>query len=160
MVRMRNNIHEVRAFRRKWKRAGVDSVRVRDDLSGLPGVSLRSDEGRKHKPRSCFFLWRGPLCVQAAGTIIPCPYYHGSEPFGDLRKQTALEAWNAEPMVQLRAAHRKHDFSQHPICAHCPRHQPHPVLASMSFFVTTWHIRRLIPNFEHIQRTLGWKLVE
>jgi radical SAM protein with 4Fe4S-binding SPASM domain len=160
MVRMRNNNHEVRAFRRKWKRAGVDSVRVRDDLSGLPGVSLRSGKSRKHMPRSCFFLWRGPLCVQAAGTVIPCPYYHGSEPFGDLRKQTTLEAWNSEPMAQLRAAHQRRDFSRYPICARCPRHQPYPALASLSFFITTWHIRRILPKLEHIQRVLGWKLVE
>jgi radical SAM protein with 4Fe4S-binding SPASM domain len=108
----------------------------------------------------CFFLYRGPLCVQAAGTILPCPYYHGEEPFGDLRRQTALQAWNSEPMVRLREAHKKHDLSKYPICARCPRHQPHTLLASIGFFMNTHHIRRIIPKFENVQRRLGWKLVE
>jgi len=159
MVRMRTTLHQVKAFKRRWRKPGVDSVRVRDDLSGLPGIALPSAPRRRPR-RPCFFLWRGPLCVQAAATLIPCPYYHGSGPFGDLRRQTALEAWNSEPMVALRTAHLKKDLSPYPICERCPRHQPHPLLASLSFFITTDHIRRLLPRLEDLQRVIGWKLVE
>jgi hypothetical protein len=160
MVRMRTTLHQVDAFKRRWRKPGVDSVRVRDELSGLPGISLPSGAHRRRVGRPCFFLWRGPLCVQAAATLIPCPYYHGSEPFGDLRSQSALEAWNSEAMVALRAAHLKHDLHQYPICARCPRHQPHPLLACLSFFITTDHIRRVLPRLEDLQRMIGWKLVE
>jgi radical SAM protein with 4Fe4S-binding SPASM domain len=136
MIRMKNNDGQVEAFRRRWRRAGVDAVRVRDDLSG------------------------GPLFVQAAGAVIPCPYYHGSAPFGDLNRQSAREIWASEPMQQLRAAHLRGDLSQYPVCRRCPRHQPHALLAIVSFFVTTWHIRRVFPALEDIQRRLGWKFFE
>lgn len=155
-----DNQRRIRRFRLRWKRAGVDAVRVRDDLSG----SFEASRGNhRHPPdveRPCFFLWRGPLFVQAAGTIIPCPYYHESQPFGDLRRQTALEAWNSKPMRDLREAHLRGDFSRYPTCARCPRHQPHRLLASLSFFVTTGHIRRIFPRLEDVQRKLGWKLFE
>ena len=160
MVRMRTTLHQVHEFKRRWRKPGVDSIRVRDDLSGLPGISLPAGSHWRRGRRPCFFLWRGPLCVQAAATLIPCPYYHGSGPFGDLRRQTSLEAWNSEAMVALRAAHLKRDLSQYPICGRCPRHQPHRLLASLSFFITTDHIRRLLPRLEDLQRIIGWKLVE
>jgi MoaA/NifB/PqqE/SkfB family radical SAM enzyme len=157
MIRMKNNAGDVHAFRKKWRRPGVDSVRVRDDLSGLSGISQKRAQ-REHRP--CFFLWRGPLFVQASGKMIPCPYYHGAEPFGDLKRQTALEAWNSEPMTNLRQAHVRGDVSKYPICARCPRYQPHPVLACVSFIVSTHHIRRFFPRLEDIQRLFGWKLFE
>jgi hypothetical protein len=84
MIRMRTTLHQVHEFKRRWRKPGVDSIRVRDELSGLPGNSLPSGAHRRRVSRPCFFLWRGPLCVQAAATLTPCPYYHGSEPFGDL----------------------------------------------------------------------------
>jgi radical SAM protein with 4Fe4S-binding SPASM domain len=158
MIRMNNNDGQIEAFRRKWRRPGVDAVRVRDDLSGGPGASLTSPGTRTHRP--CFFLWRGPLFVQAAGAVIPCPYYHGSTPFGDLNRQSAREIWASESMQQLRSAHLRGDLSQYPICRRCPRHQPHALLAVASFFVTTWHIRRVFPALEDIQRRFGWKLFE
>jgi radical SAM protein with 4Fe4S-binding SPASM domain len=160
MIRMRNNLDQIGTFRRKWRREGIDVVRVRDDLSGNyhePPLHLRSAP-RSRRP--CFFLWRGPLFVQAAGTVIPCPYYHGTPPVGDLRHQTAREVWASEPMRKLRAAHVKGDLSQYPICKRCPRYQPHPLLGALSFFVTTWHIRRVFPVLENLQRRIGRKFFE
>jgi radical SAM protein with 4Fe4S-binding SPASM domain len=160
MVLMRNNASEIGAFRTKWMRPGVNSIRVRDDLSGFAEVRVEGKRSLPGASRPCFFLWRGPLFVQARGTIIPCPYYLESEPFGDLRLQTLSEAWNSEQMQSLRAAHLNGDLSRYPVCAKCPRHQPHPILASLSFFVTTHHIRRVIPRLEDLQRRLGLKFVE
>ncbi|MBZ5537607.1 MAG: radical SAM protein [Acidobacteriia bacterium] len=159
-IEQRNDPLKIRQFRRRWKQAGVDTIRVKDDLSGQ---TPNGSGPRRHKPdatRPCFFLWRGPLFVQAGGTIIPCPYYHGAGPFGDLHRQTALEAWNSEPMRRLRDAHLKGDLSQYPVCANCPRHQPHRLLASLGFFVTTGQIRRIFPKLEDVQRRFGWKLFE
>lgn len=161
MIRMKNNLDQVEQFVHRWKRPGVDVVRVRDDLSGLPGASLGTKrQNASATKRPCFFLWRGPLFVQASGTVIPCPYYHGSGPFGDLKRQTALEAWNSQSMVALRAAHLRGDLSAYPVCARCPRHQPTRLLAHVSFFVTTWHIRRIFPKLESLQRKLKFKLFE
>jgi hypothetical protein len=92
--------------------------------------------------------------------MIPCPYYHGSPPFGDLAAQSVPEAWNSEAMRALRSAHLRWDLSGFPVCDGCPRHQPHPILASAGFFVNTHHIRRVLPRLEDIQRRFGWKLVE
>jgi MoaA/NifB/PqqE/SkfB family radical SAM enzyme len=160
MVLLKNNAREVHAFRRRWRRPGVDTVRVRNDLSGLPGISLQDRRVRSPAKRPCFFLWRGPIFVQAAGTLLPCPYYHGSHPFGDLRFQNGLEAWNSKEMQALRMAHSRRDLSRYPVCLRCPRHQPHPILAALSFFVNTHNIRRLLPWIERLQARLKVTLFE
>ena len=87
--------------------------------------------------------------------MIPCPYYHGSLPFGDLRTQTVEQAWNSAGMKELRQAHVKGDLSRFPICARCPRYQPHPLLAAASFAAGTGTIRKYIPVAERIQNALG-----
>jgi MoaA/NifB/PqqE/SkfB family radical SAM enzyme len=160
MVRMMNNRDQVRRFRSRWKRPGVDAIRVRDDLSGIPGITIAASRQRSQRRRPCFFLWRGPLFVEASGTVIPCPYYHGTSPFAEVRNHSALEAWNAPAMRDLRAAHLKRDLTAYPICRACPRHQPVWLLACASFFVNTHHIRRFFPRLENIQRRLGLKLFE
>lgn len=160
MVLLRTNAQDVHAFRRRWSRSGVDAVRVRNDLSGLPGFSMRGTQRRLSLKRPCYFLWRGPMFVQAAGTLFPCPYYHGSMPFGDLRQQGGLEAWNSMAMQALRSAHSRGELSDYPVCMRCPRHQPHLLIACMSFYATSHHIRRWIPRLERLQHWLGITLFE
>ena len=157
MIRMEGNEAEIDQFRRMWKRKGVDCVRVRQDLTRKP-AGLPSHFRGAHRP--CFFLWRGPAFIQAAGTLLPCPYYHGSEPFGDLRSQSMAEAWNSEKMVRLRDAHLRGDLTEFPVCAGCPRYQPNAALASASFFATTDNIRRWLPLIEDIQRRTAVTIVE
>ncbi len=159
MIRMANNQTQIGTLRRRWQHKGVNVIRVRDDLSGNHGpASNHHRESSSRRP--CFFLWRGPLFVQAACTVIPCPYYHGAEPVGDLRHQTAREIWASESMKRLRAAHLERRLSDYPICERCPRYQPHRLLGALSFFVTTWHIRRIFPALENLQRRLGAKFFE
>lgn len=159
MIRMRDNSVEIPAFRRMWTRSGVDCVRIREDLSRDPDISNGSRPPQQRR-RPCFFLWRGPLFIQAAGTVIPCPYYHGSEPFGDLKSETVDAVWNSKKLTELRRAHVAGDVSKYPACATCPRYQPHPLLAASSFFVRTRHVRRFLPFAEEVQRRLGWKFFE
>ena len=159
MVRMMNNRDQARRFRSRWKRPGVDAIRVRDDLSGIPGVTP-APTARRGRRRPCFFLWRGPLFVEASGTVIPCPYYHGSEPIAEILTRSALEAWNSDAMRSLRRAHLEGDLSAFPICQRCPRHQPARPLACVSFFVNTHHIRRIFPRLEDFQRRLSMKFFE
>lgn len=163
MILLRDNSSEISAFKKMWTREGVDRVRIREDLTKFPEVArieARAPKTPLRPRRPCFFLWRGPLFIQAAGTVIPCPYYHGSEPFGDLNFQTVDQAWNSKRMAELRRAHARGDLSQFPVCARCPRHQPHRVLAALSFFVNTPKIRELLPVAEDAQRWLAWKLFE
>lgn len=160
MVVLQNNSAEMSAFLRRWKRPGVDIVRLRSDLShaGLSGSPARGSSQKTGRP--CFFLWRGPMFIQAAGTVIPCPYYHGARPFGDVRSVTPLAAWNSEQMQSLRKAHVRGDLSAYPVCATCRRHQPHPLLTLLSFFVTTHHVRKHLPYLERFQLRLGATLFE
>jgi MoaA/NifB/PqqE/SkfB family radical SAM enzyme len=158
MILMRGTANEVCAFRQLWTRRGVDCVRIREDL--LKATRTDSSRSNLANHRPCFFLWRGPLFVQAAGTVIPCPYYHGSEPFADLNSQTIDEAWNSPRMNALRQAHVSGHVSAFPICAACPRYQPHALLAALSFSLTTREIRKYLPVAERIQQRFGWKLFE
>ncbi|MBI4472650.1 MAG: radical SAM protein [Acidobacteria bacterium] len=153
MILTRRTAAEVQAFRRLWNRPGVDCVRIREDLSERSCVAGH-DEGSPEQ-RPCFFLWRGPLFIQAGGTVIPCPYYHGANPVGDLKSQTVDEVWNSENMMELRQAHVSGDLRRFPICASCPRYQPHWLIAAASFLVTTRGIRTYIPIAERIQQTIG-----
>jgi MoaA/NifB/PqqE/SkfB family radical SAM enzyme len=158
MILMRRTADEVAAFKRLWTKQGVDCVRIREDL--LKNHELHTSVRKPKRHRPCFFLWRGPLFVQAAGTVIPCPYYHGSPPFADLRTQSVKEAWNSPKMRELREAHVSGDVSKFPVCANCPRYQPHALVAGASFFVSTKGIRKYLPAAERIQQKLGRKLFE
>jgi radical SAM protein with 4Fe4S-binding SPASM domain len=163
MVRMKNNAHEADRFVRRWQRPGVDVVRVRDDLSGAaePGVAMDvRAEGKVKKRRPCFFLWRGPLFVQASGNVIPCPYYHGEGAVGSLQSHSSRDVWQSKALERMRKAHIDGDLSDYPVCAACPRLQPMRLLAVISFFITTWHIRRIFPYLEHFQRWCGIKAFE
>ena len=157
MILMDGTSQELAAFRGMWNKPGVDCVRIREDLLK---AGNSNNNCYQTKPRPCFFLWRGPLFVQAGGSMIPCPYYHGAEPFGDLRTQTVAEAWNSPQMEQLRKAHLAGDLSSYPLCASCPRYQPHPALAAASFFINTDGIRRFMPLAERIQHGLGRRFFE
>lgn len=150
MILMQETVREASDFRKLWNREGVNCVRVRRDLSER---DCTRDVANGRRP--CFFLWRGPLFVQAGGTLIPCPYYHGAEPFGDLREQTVEQAWNSPKMTALREAHVSGDLSQFPRCAKCPRYQPSALLAAASFLIGTREIRRFLPIVERVQNSLG-----
>jgi MoaA/NifB/PqqE/SkfB family radical SAM enzyme len=152
MIRLRNNAHEATRFRKMWRRPGVDCIRIREDLS------IASVEKRPHAP--CFFLWRGPLFVQAAGTILPCPYYHGAAPFGDLHSQNPEAAWNSARMQALRTAHVKGDLSAFPLCQQCPRYKPHPAIAALSFAASTSAVRKYLPWLERLQQLTPWTIVQ
>ena len=153
MILLNGTRNEVSAFKQLWTRNGVDQVRLREDLLKRPKIAALARNCGVHRP--CFFLWRGPLFVQAAGTVVPCPYYHGSEPFGDLKAQSVEQAWNSPKMTELRQAHVSGDLSKFPVCRACPRYQPHAALAAASFFITTTEIRRYLPVVERIQQRLG-----
>jgi MoaA/NifB/PqqE/SkfB family radical SAM enzyme len=152
MILMDGTDKEAAAFRRLWTRKGVDCVRVRDDLTKSPSRCGRIT-GVPHRP--CFFLWRGPLFVQASGAMVPCPYYHGAEPFADLTSQTVREAWNSPKMVQLRRAHLSGDLTGFPLCARCPRYQPHRFVSAAGFFIGTRGIRQYMPFAERAQLRIG-----
>lgn len=151
MIHMQGTANEAASFRGQWTRDGVDCVRIREDL--LKSRDASAVRTMRHRP--CFFLWRGPLFVQAAGTVIPCPYYHGSEPFADLKTQDVQQAWNSPKMEEMRQAHVRGDLSKFPICAACPRYQPHALLASASFLIGTRSIRRYLPVIERMQQMAG-----
>jgi radical SAM protein with 4Fe4S-binding SPASM domain len=153
MIRLRNNTHEAARFRKMWRQPGVDCIRIREDLS------IASAEKRPHHT-PCFFLWRGPLFVQAAGTILPCPYYHGAVPFGDLRNQNPEAAWNSARMQALRRAHVDGDLAAYPVCKRCPRYNPHPVIATLSFAASTGVIRKYLPWLERLQQLISWTIVQ
>jgi MoaA/NifB/PqqE/SkfB family radical SAM enzyme len=72
MILLNGTRKEVSAFKQLWTRPGVDQVRLREDLLKRPSMAKAARSCDGHRP--CFFLWRGPLFVQAAGTVIPCPY--------------------------------------------------------------------------------------
>jgi MoaA/NifB/PqqE/SkfB family radical SAM enzyme len=159
MIRMADTKGEIAAFRTLWDRIGVDCIRVREDL--LKNEDAEPHLFTKRRPhRPCFFLWRGPLFVQAGGTLIPCPYYHGSPPFADLNTQSVDEAWNSPKMRELRQAQVSGDLTKFPLCASCPRYQPQALLAAASFFVNTRWIRRYVPLLERIQQLVGRRFFE
>jgi len=155
MILLPKNRHEASSFKKLWTQRGVNAVRTREDLLK---VEKQRSSARRHRP--CFFLWRGPLFIQARGTVIPCPYYHGQAPYGDLRYETAENVWNSSKMQELRQAHVAGDLSKFPVCASCPRYQPNRFLAALSFLIGTRTIRRYLPLAETFQQRIGWKLFE
>src|SRR5207247_8199389 len=67
MILLKENTHEIDAYRKLWSIRGIDEIRfkrdeIQTDTTKLPGVEFRSQ--RRHP---CHLLWRWPMYVRYDG---------------------------------------------------------------------------------------------
>jgi len=152
MVLLKDNQHEVDAYRKLWDIQGVDEVRFKRDEVQIDGSRIPDSqlEGQRRNP--CHLLWRGPLYVRYDGKAFPCCYMYDEEPIGDLREQSVMEIWNSPAMVQLREAHLTGDLSAYPLCQNCQAARPGLPAFYGSLIVDGLIVRKAVPVLEKLAR--------
>jgi MoaA/NifB/PqqE/SkfB family radical SAM enzyme len=135
LVKVRDNVHEVRAFARAWRRRGVPvfmytandrggAVVGFDDTQRIPDaeIPLRSRVGRR-----LVRAWMGhcPIPFSSAyvlhdGSLILCAHdWARREILGNVREATIAELWNGERMREIRALVSERRYGEVPSCAGC-----------------------------------------
>ena len=152
MVLLKDNQHEVDAYRKLWDIEGVDEVRFKRDEVHIDGSRIPDSqlEGQRRNP--CHLLWRGPLYVRYDGKAFPCCYMYDEEPIGDLREQSVMEVWNSPGMVGLREAHLAGDVSAYPLCMNCQAARPSLPAFYGSLMVDGLTVRKAVPVLEKLAK--------
>ena len=152
MVLLKENVHEIDAYRKLWSIPGVDEVRFKRDEVQIDGTKIADVEFKSQRRHPCHLLWRGPMYVRYDGLAYPCCYMWEEPPVGDLKKQSLMEVWNSEAMVRLREAHLKGDLSDYPVCQTCQAARPSPVAFYGSLMLNSLAVRKAVPAMEKLAR--------
>lgn len=157
MVYMEKNRREVDAFFKKWRRAGVDEIRVMPfNKTGLSeegtalAASLKPDRTRKTRPRKpCFLLWRF-LVVHYDGTVVPCCMdFVRQMPVGSIMEKSIDELWNGPVMKRLRELHIGGRYEEAPLCRDCSTPSiSRPALLASIFVDTATIKKKILPVME------------
>ena len=160
MVLLKENVHEIDAYRKLWSIPGVDEVRFKRDEVQIEGTKIADVEFKSQRRHPCHLLWRGPMYVRYDGLAYPCCYMWEQPPVGDLKKQSVMEAWNSEAMVRLREAHLKGDLSAYPVCQTCQAARPSPVAFYGSLMLNSLAVRKAVPAMEKLARFYNIGILE
>lgn len=154
MVRLKDNAHEVDAFRAMWNIPGVDQVRIKEDEMRFEGIAIPGLSVPPKRRNPCHLLWQGPAYVHHDGNVFPCCYMWRGEPLGNVNQQPLAEIWNNDRMQALRQAHIDGRSDSYRDCAAC--HAPRPRLPVIlgSFVADGFAVRKLIPLVERLAVSL------
>src|SRR5262245_23587758 len=152
MVLLKENTREIDAYRKLWSIPGVDEVRFKRDEIQIEGSKIDGVEFKSQRRNPCHLLWRGPLYVRYDGLAYPCCYMYDEPPVGDLKKQSVMEVWNSQEMVQLREAHIKGDLSAFPICQTCQAARPSRPAFYGSLAFDSLTVRKAVPAMEKLAK--------
>ncbi len=152
MVMLKDNIHEIDAYKKLWSIPGVDEIRFKRDEIQIDGSKIPDGELKGQRRNPCHLLWRGPLYVRYDGQAYPCCYMYDEPPIGDLKKQSVMEVWNSEGMVKLREAHVKGDLLEYPICQTCQAARPSLPALYGSLALNSLTVRKAVPALEKLAK--------
>lgn len=165
MIYMNKNKNEINLFLKKWKRSGVDDVRIKAfNKTGLSAEnrSLGVDQKlsfRAVKRKPCFMLWRF-LVVHWDGTVVPCCLdFVGKEPLGNIMEEELEALWNNEKMKRFRTFHVQGKIDDLFLCKDCALPMMGTLLLLASVFVNNTTIKkRLLPMLECLWLLKKFKL--
>jgi radical SAM protein with 4Fe4S-binding SPASM domain len=152
MVLLKDNSHEIDAYRKLWSIPGVDEIRFKRDEIQIEGSKMPGVEFKNQRRNPCHLLWRGPLYVRYDGLAYPCCYMYDEPPVGDLKQQSVMEVWNSDEMVRLREAHIKGDMSAYPICRTCQAARPSKPAFYGSLALNSLTVRKAVPALEKLAK--------
>lgn len=135
LVRLRDNMHEVRAFARAWQKRGVpvfiytandrvgavkefdETMRIREDGTSIP----------RRIGRRLVRAWMGhcPVPFAAAnilhnGDVLMCAQdWKRNEILGNVRDSSLAEIWNGPRMREIRRLVRERRYPELPACRDC-----------------------------------------
>ncbi|HEC11942.1 MAG TPA: radical SAM protein [Acidiferrobacteraceae bacterium] len=125
MICMEENHRQAKDFCRRWKRAGVNAVRLKRFFNFAGQVADMSPEindkmaVNNKPPKPCMLPWR-QLAFYYDGTAVACchDFLHETE-LGNIHQHSLEEIWNSTAMREVRRCHvegRKDDID---LCAGC-----------------------------------------
>lgn len=160
MVRLKDNAHEVDAFRRMWKIPGIDQVRIKEDEVQCDEVAIARPKEIPQRRNPCHHLWQGPVYIHHDGSVFPCCYMWRGEPLGNVKEASLARVWNNERMQRLRLAHLRRRTEAYEDCINC--HAPRPRLPVIlgSFVVNGLAVRKWIWVFEKLSLLYGVSIFE
>jgi radical SAM protein with 4Fe4S-binding SPASM domain len=117
---MKDNAHEVEAFRRYWKARGAE-VKVRPMLEWTATGTVRTQTIDRTAPFRIACPWgNNTMAIHQNGAVVACAVdYEGRFSVGNIRDLTIREAWRLLG-DGLRRAHREHRWADLPdVCRGC-----------------------------------------
>jgi MoaA/NifB/PqqE/SkfB family radical SAM enzyme len=117
---MKENAHEVEAFRRFWKARGAE-VKVRPMLEWTATGTVRTETIDRTAPFRIACPWgNNTMAIHQNGAVVTCAVdYEGRFTVGNIRDLTIREAWGLLG-DGLRRAHRGHRWADLPdVCRGC-----------------------------------------
>lgn len=160
MVLLKDNSHEIEAYKKLWSIPGVDEIRFKRDEIQIDGSKIENVEFKGQRRNPCHLLWRGPLYVRYDGLAYPCCYMYDEPPIGDLKKQSVMEVWNGPGMVKLREAHLKGDVSEYPLCQTCQAARPSLAAMYGSLMLDSLTVRKAVPAMEKLAKFYNLRVFE
>ncbi|OHE54978.1 MAG: hypothetical protein A2Z47_00530 [Thermodesulfovibrio sp. RBG_19FT_COMBO_42_12] len=110
------------AFLKGLEGLPIDKISIIEPHTFGGKISRESDKkfrtvGRKYVP--CTFLWYS-MSIRWDGTVVPCCVdLSGDMPLGDVRKETLLEIWNGQKLIELREKIASGRYTDVPLCKGC-----------------------------------------
>ena len=131
IVRQKQNINEINAWKRKWETVdGIAKAKVKSFI-GWNGtnnniLNLRPDDQGCESKLVCDKPWTS-VTILYDGRVVPCCFDHdGNEELGNIQFQTLDEICNGEAAEGLRQKHKDSDL-EGTICSKCTDKEGYPV---------------------------------
>ena len=116
-VAMKDNMHEVEAFRQKWEGI-VDSVNFGGYSDMARGVEpFINPSGLKPVP--CFRLWNELIICNDGKVALCCKDWDCSITLGDVNNQSLIDIWNSKALHDIRDKHLMHQRGDLSLCSKC-----------------------------------------
>ena len=95
-----------------------------DYFHRIPPFNLRGEKTDIDLPRSkeyfpCFQLWAGMSIAWNGKVVGCCADLNARHIIGDLNRQTILEVWNSDALMEMRRLLIAGDYKRVPLCAEC-----------------------------------------
>jgi radical SAM protein with 4Fe4S-binding SPASM domain len=118
MVRMKDNVAEVEAFKQFWATI-VDDVRFSDVTDRGQGGQLSVGDQVAVGRRRCPQPWQRLVVGWNGKVAMCCGDWHQEQVVGDVRTQTLKEIWHSERMQEMRDVQRQLRLNQISPCDKC-----------------------------------------
>lgn len=118
MVRMKENMHEVKGFINLW-RGKVDDIRISDVTDRGQGGHLEVGDQVTVGRRRCPQPWQR-LVVSWDGLVLPCcSDWYRKWIVGNAKKQSLGDIWRSEPMQKIRKLNLENKLNEFEPCKSC-----------------------------------------
>jgi pyruvate-formate lyase-activating enzyme len=159
IVEMDCNRADIPGFVSYWRKAGVDTVRVKPFLNwGGQVAELSKDRkltGTRQGKPPCVLLWRQMTFAWNGDLVFCCFDIVEGKPLGNIHKASLRELWNAQGMVELRDFHAKGRQDLVRLCSTCNAPEMNPGFMLGQIFADGFTAKRTLVRYERLKRVFS-----